>query len=108
MLYNTFLTPTTSESSDDWSLLQAPSVEKLEAGSSGPSKLVAILWILICVLLQRSNDKCFSQLFPVSFFSKFRKNGHTCLSLGLGMILLGSALSVGCAGCSPSVGTFFA
>jgi hypothetical protein len=66
------------------------------------------LWILICVLLQRSNDKCFSQLFPVSFFSKFRKNGHTCLSLGLGMILLGSALSVGCAGCSPSVGTFFA
>lgn len=48
------------------------------------------------------------QLLPRFIFSKFLKNGHTCLSFGLAADLSGNAAAVACSGCSPTFGTVFA
>ena len=61
----------------------------------------------LCLPAQRTIDRSV-QLLPRSFFSKFLKSGHTCLSFGLDTNLSGTAAAAGCSGCSPTSGTFFA
>ena len=125
-----------------WFLALQAALERWEAGSTGPSKLLAILHMLdtdsiythssrisyesikslcsaaaawyaltsgsLSVSSCATNHDQSVQLLPRSFFSKFLKSWHTCLSFGLDTNLSGTAAAAGCSGCSPTSGTFFA
>lgn len=126
-----------------WFLARQAASERWDAGSTGPSKLLAILHmsdtmylyslimdflriyqILVlcscsCSMISSPLDPYLRlsaqqtigqsvQQLPCSFFSKFLKSGHTCLSFGLDTNLSGTVAAVGCSGRSPTFGTAFA